>query len=574
MNYIIRNIDSLDINDRNIWGSKIFYIAEARKHGFSTMDGFCISFEDDVFDENDKNFLKELKEHFNNLKLHTKGTSYIVRSSAQFEDVDRNTFPGIYKSIGNIFTFQDLIQAVKHCYNSQKTVSVKYYMQNMNIEKEANSRFSILIQEELIPEYSGVAFSKNPINSYYNSDCYFVEMVKGNCNKMILGLEKSDAYILAKNNKKYKIKSLHIADNVFSIKHKKILKKVAEVMKDLINIYGENLNIEWGYKNNQITVFQIRTFLPPFETNKTQVLSCRGLKADSMIKFRDLKLFSKKLTVIDKGKDIQSIEKILDDTSFSKEITIRYSCDDELGLPRYFATDKKDALNFIRDTYNNDWTIILHESIDVTHSFELYLDSQKAILEHMPGMWESDNKNSVDVWMFENSKVTGYFVNSPRMAKYETIKGVCYKKIKPFKKQDIERLGRKIHKYLNIIEENWEICEGINFHFVSDKSGKLYFLNQRSSSRIVNFNTQFETPVEIKTYNDLISCSSNNILLKIDLKRGEEELLKEYIPLLKEKNIKVYVEFGILSHPAILLREMGIDVYPYYAVHNKHVFTV
>lgn len=574
MNYIIRNIDSLNIEDKSIWGSKISYISDAKSHGFNIMDGFCISFKDGIFDENSPNFLKEVQEYFEKLHTRTKATSYIVRSSAQLEDNVLNTFPGIYKSIGNISNFQDLVDAIKCCYNSQKSLPVQYYIKNMKMDCNPNTNFSILVQEELEPEYSGVAFSKVPINYYYNSNCYLVEMVKGHCKKMISGHEKSYSYLIDKNNKSYKIESLHCSYNPAQNKTSEILCKLAKQIENLTSIYGEYLNIEWGYKNNQIVIFQIRPFLHRANDSKSAISSDRGFKADAMAKFKDLELFTKNLIIIDKGENLKNIEQILDNAPFEKEITIRYSCKNEIGLPRYFASNKREALKFLKDTYHNDWTIILHESVDVMHSFELYLDDEKAILEHMPGMWESDNKNSTDIWIIENSHVISYFVDSFRTAKYENKNGEYYKIFKPFKTSEIERIGKRILDYINILKENWQTKDGINFHFVLDEKGEIYFLNQRETTKLINCYEMLESPIEVKTYNDLLTCSGNNILLKIDLKRGEEILLKDFIPLLKEKKVKVFVEFGILSHPAILLREMGIDVYPYYTIHKKHVFTI
>lgn len=73
---------------------------------------------------------------------------------------------------------------------------------------------------------------------------------------------------------------------------------------------------------------------------------------------------------------------------------------------------------------------------------------------------------------------------------------------------------------------------------------------------------------------DFTSWKGGDVLLKIDLKRGEEGLLAEYIPFFKAHDCKVYVQFGILSHPAILLREMGIRVFPEYTLHKKYVFSL
>ena len=51
-------------------------------------------------------------------------------------------------------------------------------------------------------------------------------------------------------------------------------------------------------------------------------------------------------------------------------------------------------------------------------------------------------------------------------------------------------------------------------------------------------------------------------------------MLREYIPALKRMGAKVYVQFGILSHPAILLREMGIEICPEYTLHRRYSFMI
>ncbi len=120
------------------------------------------------------------------------------------------------------------------------------------------------------------------------------------------------------------------------------------------------------------------------------------------------------------------------------------------------------------------------------------------------------------------------------------------------------------------------IEDGENFHFVQDADQKVYFLNHRRFSEIEDCAKieDEENLTVISSREDLLRWDGGNILLKIDLKRGEEVLMKEYVSFLKKSNVKVFVSFGILSHPSILLREMGIEVYPLYTLHKKYEFSL
>ena len=111
-------------------------------------------------------------------------------------------------------------------------------------------------------------------------------------------------------------------------------------------------------------------------------------------------------------------------------------------------------------------------------------------------------------------------------------------------------------------------------HFVEDEKGIYYFLNYRKVPEISECVMSEKELTVINSLDDFSKWKGEDILLKIDLKRGQEILLKQVVPLLRESGTKVYVEFGLLSHPAILLREFGIEVLPLYSIHKKYIFTI
>ena len=109
----------------------------------------------------------------------------------------------------------------------------------------------------------------------------------------------------------------------------------------------------------------------------------------------------------------------------------------------------------------------------------------------------------------------------------------------------------------------------LNFHFVETKIGKIAFLNIRrlnikrdlfKDSRYVRDGSFFY----VRNEEDIEGWDGKTpILLRATSERGEE---KKFINLAYHlpKNVDVYVCFGWLSHPAMVLREYGVHIIPAY----------
>lgn len=164
--------------------------------------------------------------------------------------------------------------------------------------------------------------------------------------------------------------------------------------------------------------------------------------------------------------------------------------------------------------------------------------------------------------------------NGIRRARYEDAQNQEYRLVMPYKEEEIVEIAKEVSSYIQIISENWFIDDGVNFHFVKDYDGRVFFLNHRVIPKIEDWELKYENLTAIETVADFDKWKGGSILLKINIKRGEEVILKEYVPFLKKVDAKIYVQFGILSHPAILLREMGIEVYPEHMLHKRKVFEI
>lgn len=578
MDYIIEDLGKVNPYQNKIWGNKAAYLADARQLGLPVLDGFCISMNkggDNCFDHY---FRENVEIHFKNLKKRTGAQRFIVRSSAQCEDNEHHIFPGIYRSKGNVTNLTELMDAVEVCFRSFQAEIAELYTRCLDMAEADQEYFCILIQEQISPEYSGVLFTEIPLPGCDKKNSYYVELVNGHCHNMLQGMKKGNTYMLESggNNLQVTKMSGHLIIDIEIIS--KVLSQLGKVINDkMIVRYGRSLDVEWGYYQNKIVIFQIRSIPFQVEVHSHEMTQSEniGLKAKAMKKFHELGLFQKELLIIEPGKELCEIEQYIKATEGLKgPVTVRYSCSQKLGLPRYFAADKWEAYQFIQSTYNPNWSIILHESISVTDSYELCLDKEKSILEHVPGMWESDSKIFTDLWIYYGKQVTAFATNSVRNAKFEDVSGIKYTNVEPYSKSDIKKIAETFFPYIQILRQNWTIKSGTNFHFVKDCEDRIFFLNHRELSKSPEWNTSGEKLIVIESAEDFSNWKGESILLKLNMKRGEEMMLKKYVPFLRSVGAKVYVQFGILSHPAILLREMGIQVYPEYVLHSKYIFAI
>ena len=105
----------------------------------------------------------------------------------------------------------------------------------------------------------------------------------------------------------------------------------------------------------------------------------------------------------------------------------------------------------------------------------------------------------------------------------------------------------------------------LNFHFVEDDAGNFNFLNIRRLSRLNRKYVRGGSFFHVKRPDDLVDWDGKRpLLLMITTQRGRERELIDLAAALPRGSVEVFVTFGYLSHPAILLREFGINVVPAY----------
>ena len=130
-----------------------------------------------------------------------------------------------------------------------------------------------------------------------------------------------------------------------------------------------------------------------------------------------------------------------------------------------------------------------------------------------------------------------------RNAKYESVDTSYYQQVEPFLECSMKKIAEKVYPYIQTIRKDWNLDKGNNLHFVEDEKGIYYFLNYRKVPEISECVMSEKELTVINSLDDFSKWKGEDILLKIDLKRGQEILLKQVVPLLKGGR-KIFCVYG------------------------------
>ena len=172
---MIYNLYSLE-NKKKV-GNKAYNLMRLKKAGYNVPDGFVLSI--DFSKKIKTNFSKNLKKQIDN---YLKEIDYeelplfplVSRSSSIYEDTNKKSFAGQFKSIININSKKQLYKAIKQV-----------------IESDPKNKTAVIIQKQINPKISGVHFTKNPLSN----KGFLIEYVKGHLKDLVSGKISPDKTI-------------------------------------------------------------------------------------------------------------------------------------------------------------------------------------------------------------------------------------------------------------------------------------------------------------------------------------------------------------------------------------------
>ncbi|MGM0642064.1 MAG: PEP/pyruvate-binding domain-containing protein [Thermotogota bacterium] len=242
MNHIKKLTTSNIKKDKKYIGKKIYNNIFFLKNNLEIPNSFYLDYKTQEKYIKDKKYIsKQLKEDLVNLP---KKKFYVVRSSINTEDLEEYSFAGQFKTFLNLKNKEEIFKAIKNIYEEIIDNKNEKYVEKFS---KKSLKVSILIQEQIQSEYSGVIFTKNPVN-YLNET--IIEYVKGYGEMLVdkgitperwkynwdMWIEKPENPMIDESKLKY------------------IKDKILEIKKE----YKSEIDAEWTIYRNKIYFLQLR----------------------------------------------------------------------------------------------------------------------------------------------------------------------------------------------------------------------------------------------------------------------------------------------------------------------------
>lgn len=290
-----------DIDENDIVGGKGANLAKMLQHGCNVPNGFVISanifnsFLDENHIKEDINILiqdcdinDEKKTEYisnqiisiidkcnisdsiqdkivDNYKL-LNSKQVAIRSSATSEDGKSHAWAGQLDTFLNVEE-SNIIDAVKKCWCSIFSPRALFYRLKSN--DVSDIAVAVVVQEMVQSEESGIAFSINPATN--NKNEIVIEAVLGLGEAIVSGKVSPDTYIIDKNeniitNKEIKQQRIKLVNSNWisiddgdtqKLNDDKII-ELANTIKEIENLYGFSIDVEWGIQNDIIYILQCR----------------------------------------------------------------------------------------------------------------------------------------------------------------------------------------------------------------------------------------------------------------------------------------------------------------------------
>jgi diadenosine tetraphosphate (Ap4A) HIT family hydrolase len=498
-----------------------------------------------------------LKECFR--KLFKNSETLILRSSSSLEWVQGHSFAGLFNSFRGIKNFNEFIVLSKKSYEEANNAKILGYAKLKNVSLPKN-HMALLIQNEIKCNKSTLVV--------LDKESDYVEVFNGDI-KEAVGGNIIPSFSRFRNQENV----VHEEGIMFDF-HYNVYNELCTIIDNARQsvLKDSSLHLEIGFTLTHVYVLQINNI--PNQNVRDFINDRRSdiflSKSEAMRWFHRVGLFKGKLKIYPFLTKEKLYDNILNDFNFERSITLRLSYKNQVNLPRYFFNTKetlKEGLEQINIPNSEKWEIIVHEYLNVRRSFELLLNKKYLLLEHIPGMWESDNILNPDAIYSDDKIAKTWIWNHEReILKFEDNPKDCNYYQSVTTDATLVEWQTKLKDIVSVLRDNFKYALPLNFHFVENDAHEWSFLNIRKGFDVLRPKTvQIESHI-IRSISDIENWDGIKPLhLQISNQRHNEKELLDIIEKLPP-NIDDYiiVDFGLLSHPAIILREFGYSLLPGY----------
>ena len=508
------------------------------------------------------------------------GGSIIVRSSSSIEDAGANSFAGLFMTVRGVQSFDKLIAAIRRCHRSGHSRRVNLYAKLRGISIP-NEHMGVLVQQQVQPIQSSALIQVAKTG-------YLFEAYDGELYERIQGRGMPEHVVRFQNGHTEILR----VDERLSERFLDDLRQIAHSLQSVIADYSAPVDavLETATDEKKLYVLQLnmvgithalspqQSFLQ-FDTQATVLEADEpsfGIKGAAMKYFHAAGLFDLPICVFPASSEVSTIaDDVAIDLPESSGYTVRFSRNTEIGLPRCFKPDLDSAINWIAASRKPGWATIVHPHIDVRRSFEILLSGDSVLMEHIPGMWESDNILDPDVLIMDDGHVRAWRCTQPRPARFANTDSWHEETIQPIPSSLMRQWAERLAAILGMLRRDFKASLPLNFHFVEDSGGQWHFLNVRRGFALDMPAVAQRPPHVVREAADLDKWDRHSpILLQFTTARGAETHVLSIAERLPNRHgFPLLIDFGLLSHPAMILRELGFSLVPTYLHFGKRLIS-
>jgi pyruvate, water dikinase len=196
-----------------------------------------------------------------------------VRSSAVGEDSADASFAGQHLTVLNVMDADSMLSAICHVHASAFTTEAIAYRAKMGVTGEP--AIAVVIQQQILSEVAGVMFTKNPLSgaderyieaSWGLGEAVVAGMVvpdsfrvssEGNILEQVLG--DKDVELLALAHGETMEGEVDDARQSILCLSESQLEKLHNLAVNCEAVYGQHIDIEWAFHNDQLYLLQCRS---------------------------------------------------------------------------------------------------------------------------------------------------------------------------------------------------------------------------------------------------------------------------------------------------------------------------
>lgn len=303
----------------------------------------------------------------------------------------------------------------------------------------------------------------------------------------------------------------------------------------------------------------------------------KSIKIDSLIFLKSLGIAPEPLLFIEKLPCPEEFLKKLKKAGFNKnqKIIIRFSGEGIMETPRMTVFNNFNKIyDFIKMNLNSEKIAIIHPFIEARYVGTIYFYRHKILINLIKNnIWDPSVAKNCDIFSIQNKKAIIYRYLKERIVYFLQDNQLKKQRIKPLKNKEIDKL-LIIFNRQDFIFDNIKKFKNIILEFIISPDDKFYGMEMEYSNKPTKLPfSKINNFFSIKNYKDIKKWDKKQkLLLSIDVFRQDKDKFLQLIEEIKPYQKEVFIEYGLLSHPAILLREQGINTKPYikdYEIINK-----